>query len=55
MAYEYDLICRHCGYTIERPTHDDYRIVDEEERFPYCPQCDRVMSHKGVGYCNQGD
>ncbi len=55
MAYEYDLICRYCGYIIERPTHDDYRIVDEQERFPYCPRCDRIMSHKVTGISSSGD
>lgn len=44
------LYCKKCGYTIPNPEDKDYRWVDGQQRFPYCPNCpDQVMFHKVLG------
>ena len=53
---EYALHCKMCGFTIEEPTDMDYRMVDGEQRFPRCPQCDKdYMFHKVLGIGSPGD
>lgn len=52
----YALQCKKCGYTIDEPADDDYRMVDGERRFPRCPVCDKdYMFHKVLGIGQPGD
>jgi hypothetical protein len=44
-----------CGFGIESPVYTDYRMVDGELRFPYCPRCGRIMSNRVQSVARPGD
>lgn len=45
----FDLLCKGCGYRIRKAKDSDYRLVDEQLRFPYCPTCGTIMYHATQG------
>ena len=45
----FDLLCKECGYRIRDAKDSDYRLVDEQLRFPYCPMCGTIMYHVTSG------
>ena len=45
----FDLLCKGCGYRIKDAKDSDYRLVEDQLRFPYCPTCGTIMYHATHG------